>query len=733
MSKKRKTFRKTRVPKTYSSSRNKKINRETDNLENLLLSSFYKTPYHLTLKQIKKSTEIGKRNIKQLENTLNSLLRSNLIIKDSRNSYSINKTAPLYEGVLEQNARGFGFVTPKGQTQKKQLFTKDIYISASQMNHSHHGDKVLVRVVHVKKNGRPEGVVISILSRGPDTIAGTLVEKKGDYLVYPDDSRFPFVIQVKKPLDAKRTIGDCVVVKFKVSEKSSRIQKGEIIEILGSPTTINTQRRLVFEKFHLPIHFNGEVIKETLTSREDFSQIDGREDLRDTAHITIDGEDAKDFDDAIWVTKKENGFRLIVSIADVSHFVVPGSQIDKEAYKRGTSIYFPDFVIPMLPEELSNDLCSLKPDSDRYTVSAILDFDDNAQILKKRFCRSIIRSKHRFTYSTVSKIIVDKNPEMTKQHEAFIDQFDTAELLADKLKQNRRNRGSVDFNLSEPRFTLSAEGNITSIEKSKRSKAHQIIEEFMLAANEAVADFFTEKCTTALYRIHELPDQEKLDQFLKFAKSLDLTLPTKSDAPEFLAKIIENAKESRYEYIINNLLLRSLKQAHYSTKNVGHFGLASPNYTHFTSPIRRYPDLLVHRQLISLISSAASQPFVTTPSLQEAGEFLSSRERVAVLAERDMNNRLKVLYMTQFVGQQFEAIISGVNENGLFIEIQDLCVSGAISIDFLTDDYYLYDQKNYRLFGEISARTFQIGDLIKVELIEANLAKQKLHFSLSRS
>lgn len=729
MAKKRKKISKSKALKANSSSHKNKINRETDNLENLLLSRLYTTPKSLNIREIQESIPLTKDEHRRLETTLKFLLRSNLIIKNNRNSYTIHKKAPLYEGTIEQNPRGFGFVTPTGQEHFKQLFAKDIYISASQMNHSHHGDKVLVRVIHIKRNGRAEGVVVSILSRGPDTIAGTLHKKNGAFLVYPDDARFPFNIQVDKPEGARITSGDCVIVKYKASGKPSGVKKGEIVEILGSPNTTETQRRLVLQKFHLPLEFTGDILHEIKNTDADFSLIDGREDLRDTAHITIDGEDAKDFDDAIWVTKNKNGFSLVVSIADVSHFVIPGSEIDKEAYKRGTSIYFPGYVTPMLPEKLSNDLCSLKPDCDRFTLSAILDFDEQAQLTNKRFCRSIIRSKHRFTYSTVSKIIEDKDPAEIQLNKDFISQLETAEALADKLKQRRRKRGSIDFNLSEPLFTLSAKGKITSIEKTKRTVAHQIIEEFMLAANEAVADFFSDQSITALFRVHELPDQEKLDNFIKFAKTLDLKLPDKDQSPQFLAKILDDAKESRYEYIINNLLLRSLKQAHYSTKNVGHFGLASTNYTHFTSPIRRYPDLLVHRQLITLLNAPPSQPFVTNPSLQEAGEFLSSCERVAVLAERDMDNRLKTLYMTQFVGQEFEAIISGVSENGIYIEIQNICVSGAISIDFFTDDYYIYDQKNHRLFGEISARIFQIGDPIKVVLIDANLGNQKLSFS----
>lgn len=696
----------------------------------MLLSNLYERTKPSTLKEITDGPNLNNAKPQQINSALNGLLHSNLIKMIGRSSYSLATTAPLYEGTLEQNPRGFGFVTTSSKPSAKPTLKKDIYISASRLGNSHHGDRVLVRVSHTKRNGRSEGIVIKILSRGPSTVAGSVIEENGDFFVYPDDPRFPFIVKIDRPEDGTVQRGDCVVVRYKVSDRPSKIQYGIITEIVGSPKTATTQMRLVIEKFHLPFQFDEPTKEEINKIDESFSDITTREDLRSTDHITIDGQDAKDFDDAICIKQIDNGYRLFVSIADVSHFVEPGSQIDKEAYLRGTSIYFPGAVIPMLPEQLSNDLCSLKPHRDRFTVSAILDFDKNAKLQNKRFCRSVIQSKYRFTYSIVSNILDTTNTETRKQYEPYIDQLELAENLADKLKQRRKQRGSVDFNLTEPLFNLTPHGEVESIGITKRTKAHQIIEEFMLAANEAVAEYFSEQCSISPYRIHESPDQEKLDQFLKFATTFDLTLPPKTEGPKFLAKILDTAKGSKYEFIFNNLLLRSLQQARYSTKNAGHFGLASPNYTHFTSPIRRYPDLLVHRLLLSILPDSASESsFQPQPSLQESCEFLSTRERQAVLAERDMNNRLKVLYMSQFIGHHFEAIISGVSENNLFIEIQDLCVSGAISIEYLTDDYYLFDAKNYRLFGEISARTYQIGDLIKVNLIEVNINRQQLHFS----
>lgn len=729
MSKKRKGFRKIKVARHRRKSRSRKVFQEVAQLDDTLLSSLYSATKPVPLKKLTTSPGLKSFHPDLISQSLDRLIGERLIKKDGRSSFSLNQPAPIYKGTLELNPRGFGFVSTDNQGSAGRGLKKDIFISASRLGNSSHGDKVLVRVLHVKKNGRPEGRVLRVVSQATDTVAGTYAEVDGKHYVYPDDPRFPFVVRLNEPKINNLAIGYCVIAKYKRTEQPAKVHYGKITEILGPQEAIKTQMRLVIEKLQLPSVFSQKVQQEVKEIHEDFSKLKGREDLRHTDHITIDGETAKDFDDAIFVTQRKNGYRLFVSIADVSHFVTQGSSLDKEAYLRGTSIYFPDSVIPMLPEKLSNDMCSLKPDLDRYTVSAILDFDDTGNLQKRRFCRSIIRSQKRLTYTAVGRILLDKDPAARKQHKRFLAQLELAKDLAEKLKFKRRERGAVEFDLIEPDFTLSPSGEIVSISPVKRTKAHQIIEEFMLAANEAVADFFSSQNQTALYRIHEAPDQEKLDDFLRFAETLDLILPQTETNSRFLVKILEQAKGSKYEFIVNNLLLRSLQQARYSTQNFGHFGLASPHYTHFTSPIRRYPDLLVHRQLLSLISQDnTTQPFTPSPPIAESAEFLSSRERQAVLAEREMNSRLKTLYMSKYIGDRFDAIISGVSENTLYIEIQALCVSGSISVDYLTDDYYLYDAKNYRLFGEITARTYQIGDPIQVILLEADLSRQQLRF-----
>ena len=491
--------------------------------------------------------------------------------------------------------------------------------------------------------------------------------------------------------------------------------------------------KLVIEKHALPYEFSPEALAEAMAYSDDVGNEETREDLRKIPHVTIDGETAKDFDDAISVTKTRKGYRLYVSIADVSHFVKPGSQLDKEAYERGTSIYFPGRVIPMLPENLSNNLCSLIPDKDRLAFTAILDFDREGNLLGKDFCKSIIRSHKRFTYNTVQKIIIDNDKDIRKENKEFLTPLKWAQELAEQLQLKREKRGSIGFNLPEPYITLEADGKIAGITRSDRFFAHQLIEEFMLAANEAVAATFTESGAPALYRIHEIPSPEKVEEFVTFAKTLDLHLPKHEATPAWFAEVLKMVKGTPKEYIFNNLLLRTMQQARYSPENKEHFGLAATDYTHFTSPIRRYPDLHVHRRLMHLIRQKKSGLKLRAPSkeqLIQAGTFLSARERTAITAERDINDRLKIFFMEKYIGDSFEAIISGVTSSALFIEITEPFVNGSIAIEELKSDYFLHDSKRHRLIGDTSMKTYQMGDTISVKLVSVDKQRKRLNFTL---
>ncbi len=735
MPKKRKTPEKSRNTNPKTRWKEKEERHQPGKWENLLLSLLYSAEEAVTLAEIENFLMQEGGREKDLSKTLDALLHEGLITKSGKRLLRLSRNAPLYEGHLTQHPKGFGFVSSLQQRGINASFTRDPFISPSSMGAAQHGDKVLIRVLRIRKDLRPEAIVLKVTVQGSNKIVGIFKKDARQALVFPDDSRFPFTIRIDDYNTTNPEDGDAVIAEFTRELKQARMLSGKIIEVLGKSDKIETQMRMVIEKFELPHLFNAEVLKEAKNLTEAIAPDEGREDLRQTMHVTIDGETAKDFDDAICVIKTKQGFRLFVSIADVSHFVAPGSAIDQEAYARGTSIYFPGRVIPMLPERLSNDLCSLVPDQDRLTVSAILDFDKTGTLRDKRFTRSVICSKQRFTYTAVKHILIDKDPAVRKLYKPFLTSLKWAQELATALQNKRRQRGSIDFNLPEAEFILSDTGEISSITRIERNFAHQLIEEFMLAANEAVAELATAFAVPALYRVHETPDPVKTEEFVTFAKTLGLQLPPYEDSPNWFAKVLDICKGSKYEYIINNLLLRSMKQAQYSSKNVGHFGLASSDYTHFTSPIRRYPDLIVHRTLLRLLAKprAKAKTEHDHPSFKEAGELLSARERTAILAERDMQERLKIAFMQKHLGDSFAAIISGVSDSALFIEIPEFCISGSIGVDRLTDDYYLLDAKNHRLFGEISAKTYRIGDSIHVTLTDVDQYRRRLNFSPATS
>jgi len=698
-------------------------------LENGLLAYLYSSEKPVAIEKISSVLSEKDKNHDEIQSTINSLLSKKLIRKTGKTRFVLNKTAPLYEGILEKSPKGFGFATDTVPHLGAVQLSKDPYIAPAMTGSAQHGDSVLIRVTKTRNDGRPEGAVIKILSYGRDTIAGFYHSGPHGGTVYPEDPRFPFDITIKDTR-FKPDEGDAVIVRLTRATQSPGSTFGEIIELLGNPDNIDIQMRLVIEKFSLPHTFSKHALHEAEKLPNNFIPSANRHDLRDTDHITIDGETAKDFDDAIYVKKTRSGYQLYVSIADVSYFVQPGSHLDKEAYSRGTSIYFPGRVIPMLPERLSNNLCSLVPNKDRFTVTAILNFDRNGNLLRKKFTRSIIRSRHRFTYTTVSQILIDKNPTVRRLHKPFLTHLKWAYELATALHNKRKKRGSINFTIPESKITLTDTGEILTITPYERNFAHQIIEEFMLAANEAVAEFLIQSHRKSLYRVHERPDTEKIAEFCTFAKSQGLDLPDTDNSPIWFAKIVEQCKGTKTEYIINSLLLRTMKQAHYSPQNVGHFGLASSHYTHFTSPIRRYPDLSVHRELILKITKndTAHKDIKRNLNLQEAGSFLSRRERIGIQAERDINERLKARYMARHIGKNFKAIISGVSDFAVFIELKDTFISGSIGLKHLGNDYYLHDEKHYRLIGEQSGTIFQIGDPIQVTLLDVDFGNNRIYF-----
>ena len=728
MPKKRKFFKKRKNigPANQGRESNKKPPQYS--LTKAVLTSLAKEESPLTLNDIRKNLAEAAPSKKDMEDAIAELVRRREIVAAGKKSFRLDNRGSIFKGKVEKHPRGFGFVTEL-KPEKTATFSRDPYLSVRGIGTANHGDSVLIRITSVRRDGRPEAELVAILERFSESLTGYY--KPGNPArVVPEDPRYPSNITVIDSVEEIIPANHVVIITVLPAIADEGHVRGRITEVLGSAKDIDVQMRMVIEKHSLPHVFPPEVEKEAASLSMKGAPSDDRLDLRDILHVTIDGETAKDFDDAVAVEKNRRGYRLYVSIADVSHFVRPGSELDKEAYLRGTSVYFPGRVIPMLPEKLSNDLCSLVPDEDRLSFSAILDFDRQGNLTAKKFGKSIIRSKQRFTYTTVKKILIDKDRETRSSHKPFLTPLKWAEELARLLHKKRMARGSIGFNIPEPEIFLKEDGTIETIKRKERNFAHQIIEEFMLCANEAVAKTFSDSDHDFVYRIHEKPSTEKVEEFASFAQTLGIDLPEVTAEPEWFAKVLDVVNATPAEYVVNNLLLRAMQQARYDSLNKGHFGLAASDYTHFTSPIRRYPDLMVHRLLQGLLNQKKSivgkKDDIT---LAEMTRHLSERERAAVTAERDIVDRLKIFFMERFVGDTFKAVISGVSDNVLFIELMDLFISGSIAISALTDDYYLYDGKRYRLIGEITAKTYQLGDVLSVSLVDVDRKRKRLNFA----
>lgn len=728
----KKTGRPHRRDKSHRRSRKKERSTPDNRFHRHILASLYQGETSLSINDLLDSMNLPSASRLSLKKSVDELCRRGDIKKHGNKTFSLAGSLRLVEATIEKNPRGFGFAADLNFRENKKILNKDPFISAARMHSARHGDRVLIKVINVRRDGRPEAEVMHILRRGKSQLAGFYKSDQHYGVVSPEDPRYPFSITISHPLKAPVKDGDAVIVKLREQQDVTGGLSGEIVKVLGDPASVAVQTELVIEKFSLIKTFSPEAEEESRSAKPTPGP-ETREDLRELLHITIDGEDAKDFDDAVCVEKKRYGFRLWVSIADVGAYVKPGSRLDLEAYERGTSIYFPGTVIPMLPENLSNNLCSLLPDKDRLAVTVVLDFDRSGTLTNKRIMRSIIRSRQRFTYDRVKDIISANDPALRKAHKTFLTPLKWASELASKLRAKRMERGSIRFSIPEADICLKPDGTVNSIARTKTHFAHQMIEEFMLAANQAIADAFIETGGKTLFRIHEKPDPEKVSDFIQFAATLGFTLSHSEQNSAWYNEVIDKAEGSPHEYIINNLLLRTMQQARYSAQNLGHFGLAADNYLHFTSPIRRYPDLVVHRQVCRLIegapSTGKSRENRSSPApLQEAGQALSARERTAISAERDMEDRLKRQFMSTQIGKTFKAVISGVSDSSLYVELIDTFVSGVIKLSTMREDYYLFDEKRHRVVGDISGATFQIGQLLLVELTEVDNLSNKIYF-----
>jgi ribonuclease R len=672
---------------------------------------------------------------KKFEELLIELEQDGRIVLTRNARYGVPERMDLLRGRLQAHAKGFAFLIPDDRDHP------DVYIHANDLKGAMNGDIVLIRITSKSPSGgRMEGEVERIVKRGVLQTVGVFQNLETYGFVLPDDKRINRDIFIPKQSFMGAVDGQKVVVRIVNYPEGRSAAEGEIIEILGHKDDPGVDILSIIRKHQLPEAFPAEVMNEADNAPESITEEEiaeqGRRDLRGLNIVTIDGEDAKDLDDAVNVQRLENGhYKLGVHIADVGYYVRESSELDKEAYDRGCSVYLVDRVIPMLPHRLSNGICSLNPQVDRLTMSCEMEFNEHMKVVKHDVFTSVIRTKERMTYSNVRKILEDEDPELLERYSPLIDDFRLMKELAMKLRDARMRRGAVDFDFEESKIIVDENGKAVDIVKRERSVAEQIIEEFMLAANETVAEHFHWLKVPFLYRIHEDPDPEKLQNFMAFAANFGYHVKGRGNSvhPRALQDLLEQIQGTKEQTVISTMMLRSMKQAKYDAESTGHFGLAAEYYSHFTSPIRRYPDLVIHRVMREVIENggALSQKRhdYLAGRMPDIAQQSSERERVAVEAERDTEQLKKAEYMQDKVGEEFEAMVSSVTSFGMFIEL-DNTVEGLIRLSAMSDDYYHFDEAHMALIGERTSRVFRIGDEVKIRVAKVNMDDHTIDFEL---
>ena len=669
-----------------------------------------------------------------LRKTLRELERSGEIARIRKDRYVLPAEADLVTGKLSIHQAGYGFLIAETPGQP------DIFIAAENTGTAMHGDRVVARVSRdvpprstKDRKGRSEGRVIRILERARDTVVGTLQQSRNFYYVVADDPRLVHNVYVKPAKDRRSetaaTVGDKVVVRIDAWESRHVNPEGEIVEVLGPAGAPGIDMLSIIRKYDLPTEFPRKVIEEAnrIPQSVDDRSLDGREDLRERFIVTIDPDDARDFDDAIQVEKIDNqGWRLGVHIADVSAYVTPGSELDREARRRGNSVYLPDRVIPMLPERLSNGVCSLNPDVDRFTHSVFIQFDKNGRAKNARFAKTLIRSARRLTYKEAFAVLQSKpNGELSER-------LHVAWELASLLRRKRFEHGSLDLDFPEVKVYVDANGAPVRLERVENDESHQLIEEFMLAANEAVARELRHRSIPTIYRVHEDPDPDKLAEYREFVLSFNYKVGDLSQRRE-VQRFLDSLRGKPEEQALKIGFLKSLKRARYAPQPLGHYGLAKADYLHFTSPIRRYADLVVHRALAERNSARHSKIDMNT--IASIADHISATERTAAEAEIE-STRMKQLEFFQRQldlrnPQVFRAAIVDVRNYGLVVELPDVLTTGLIHVSSLADDFYVFDPAQRRLIGRRSRRRFGVGDQVRVFVARVDTFKRQIDFALT--
>jgi ribonuclease R len=746
-----------------------------------LLGHIRKLPHgSATYKQLVKELRLQGENRDALEDALDRLCEKGSIVELRAGHFvAVGANSEYIAGRLSIHRDGFGFLIPDRAVAGLAV-QGDVFLPPREAAKGMHGDRVLVHITHVAREGRAEGEILRILRRAHITVVGEFRVKQRGNFVIPSDERVQTWIEIPEGLEipppkpsvdrvgaeprAIHSVEDLngLIVNVEVLEfpKDGDYGVGRVVEVLGHPDDFGVDVEIMIRKHHLPHEFPPAAIEQAqaISHTIDDAEVARRRDFRHLAIVTIDGETARDFDDAVWLERLANGnYALQVHIADVSHYVRPGTPIDIEAQMRGTSVYFPDRAVPMLPIELSTDICSLRPQEDRLVLSALLEIDPQGDIVTQDFTRGIIRSAERMTYTGVFGVL-EGDPELRERYAPLLPHFELMQELALLLTRKRVKRGSIDFDMPEANITLDTAGQMTGVTRAGRNIAHRIIEEFMLAANEAVASHLEAAEIPSIYRIHERPEGKRVLEFEEIAAHFGYSLGVGA-IPVRRFPIAEKRRDGRKvrkdivmaredfdissrnyqrliakiagkpeERILSYLMLRSLKQARYSNVNEGHFALAAPAYTHFTSPIRRYPDLVVHRVLTHYLDTKAA--LLEEQTLHEIGNDTSFTERRAAEAERELIESKKVKFMEDRVGDEFDALIISTTKFGFFVELADLFVEGLVPIETLPGDRYRYHENVRQVIGERTRKTYAIGDAVRVRLDRADTVERKLNFAV---
>ncbi len=660
---------------------------------------------------------------KQIKDILNQLVKEGKLAKHRGQRYEA-AARNLIEGTIVLHRDGYGFVIPK---ERIQGIESDIYIPGALTNSAMNGDKVKVEVTLRKAGGRAEGRVVSVEKRARDTVVGQLKYDGRVFFVAPADAKLPEKILVTN--DAGEHKDKMVEVEITRFPSATRWPAGKIVSVIGFIDDPNVETNVIIRKFALPLSFPRDVEDEAgaLPAALTEKDLAGRDDFRKRNTITIDPKTARDFDDAVDVETLPDGtFQLGVHIADVSHFVASDSAMDAEARYRGTSVYFPDRVIPMLPEKISNHLCSLNPGIDRLAVSVIMHVSKTGDVLDHSFHKSIIHSKARMTYEDVQEIL-NGNGIIERQFEHVVAHIRALAHLASIVQKRRLRRGAIDFDLPEPMLTYDEQGQVTGITKSVRLFSHRIVEEFMILANETVARHLEENDIPSLYRVHEEPDRMKVEEFAEIVSGFGLKFEARKIQPAEFQKFIASVEGRPEERMLSYLMLRSFKQARYSEENIGHFGLASDSYTHFTSPIRRYPDLMVHRVLKAAITRQTDRA-IAPAQLEAIASESSERERLSDQAERELFEWKKMILMEEHLRETFDSIIIAVWRDGFSIELIDYFIEGYVAAAEIPGDSYQLDQRSHALVGRRTRRTYRLGDRLPVQVVRVDKLLRRAYF-----